>query len=331
MATPSAITTAAMIPTTPNFLGMLFRENVKKTQFLSAIGGIDGTNALFAPNIEFPLSVNYKMNNGSAPNISEDASMKIGTINTYVKAQTMNITQIFQYFVSVSRYRENAYGRLSGLNTAGQYPEIESEIGFQLDANLEQMKIDMNYTALNGVYSNAGNTSSANANKTGGLISGITTNVIDGEGKQTDEQITETIDTLIKTVYDVAPFDTPTLIVNSTNKMVISKAYKSVGYVEVDRNRFVAGVDIQQLVTNFGKSVYIMIDNDVPNDVVLLADLRYIRPVFNVDRETGNIIVVKPLSQAGGATYELYSAFGLDYGCELCHGKITNFNTAAGG
>ena len=91
---------------------------------------------------------------------------------------------------------------------------------------------------------------------------------------------------------------------------------------EVDRSRFVGGVAVEQIVTDFGPSVFIVVDNDVPNDTLLLVDLAYVRPVFTRDKETGEVITVKPLSQRGGYSYEVYAEFGLDHGAEFNHAKL---------
>ena len=65
----------AYLTNTPNFLGMLFNSNINKTQFLTLIGGVDGTNAMITSNPEFPISVRYAMSNGSQPAITEAQSV----------------------------------------------------------------------------------------------------------------------------------------------------------------------------------------------------------------------------------------------------------------
>lgn len=311
----------ALLTNTPNFLGMLFNSNINKTQFLTAIGGTDGTNALITTNPEFPLSVNYSLDDGSQPNITENAS--IGAITpTYIGlSQGTNVIQIFTEDVVVSNLRERASGRLQGVNTAGQMPEETSELALQVALHLEKMKRDMNYTAINGVYSNAGLTNSNEALKTKGILAGITTNVINAK-ITTDEEYKNAVLDLIKSVFDKGMWNTPTLVVNSTDKMKLSQCFLSTHLTEVERNRFVAGVDVTEIVTDFGKSVYVIIDNDIPENTLLLADLAYVRPVFTRDVETGEIISIKPLSQRNGNAVNIYAEFGLDFGAEFNHGKL---------
>ena len=296
----------ALLTNTPNFLGMLFNSNVKKTQFLTAIGGTDGANALITTNPEFPLSVNYSLSDPSQPAISENAS--VGAINpTYFGlTQGKNVIQIFTEDVVVSNLRERATGRLSGINTAGEMPEETSELALQVALHLEKMKRDMNYTALNGVYSDEGLTDSSKVLKTRGILAGITTNVVE-KTVSTVEDFKDAVLELIKKVYDKGMFDTPTLVVNSTDKVYLSKAFVQTNLTQVDADRFTAGVGVNEIVTDFGKSVYVIVDNDVPEKTILLADLAY----------------VKPAPQRNGNAVNIYAEFGLDYGAEFNHGKLT--------
>lgn len=312
----------ALLTNTPNFLGMLFNSNVKKTQFLTAIGGTDGANALITTNPEFPLSVNYSLADPSQPEITENAS--VGAINpTYIGlSQGKNVIQIFTEDVVVSNLRERATGRLSGINTAGEMPEETSELALQVALHLEKMKRDMNYTALNGVYADGGLTNSAQPLKTRGILAGITTNVVE-KTITTVEDFKDAVLELIKKVYDKGMFDTPTLVVNSTDKVYLSKAFVQTNLTQVDADRFTAGVGVNEIVTDFGKSVYVIVDNDVPEKTILLADLAYVKPVFTRDVETGEIIAVKPAPQRNGNAVNIYAEFGLDYGAEFNHGKLT--------
>lgn len=306
----------ASLVNTPNFLGMLFNSNINKTQFLSLIGGTDGGNAVITTNPEFPISVRYALDNPAQPAITEAASVGAASPTYFGLSQDVNVIQIFQEDVTVSRLRERASGRLSGVNTAGMAPEQSDEEAMQIMLHLEKMKRDMNYTALNGVYSNGGLTNSAVALKTRGIIAAITTNIVVGALNA------DNIDLIIRKAFDKGAFEMPTLVVNSANKIALSKLFLSQGLTEVERNRMVAGVHVEEIVTDFGRSVYIIVDNDVPSDTILLADIAFVRPVFTRDKETGQVITVKPLSQRGGASYELYSEFGLDHGAEFNHSKL---------
>lgn len=311
----------ALFPNTPNFLGMLFNSAIHKTQFLTLIGGTEGGNALITTNPEYPISVEYAIGTPTQPAITEAGAVGAGTPTYFGLTQTTNVIQIFQEDITVSRFRQRATGALQGINTAGQMPERESEIALQLELHLQKMKQDMNYTAINGTFANGGLTDTAVANKTRGMLEAITTNAVTGVGK-TDVQYIGLIDEMIKKVYDKGIFDTPVLFVNSTEKQKLSKHYVTNGLTEVDRNRFVAGVNVEQIVTDFGTDVFVVIDNDMPDKTLMLVDMKFVKPVFTRDTETGEVIAVHEHDQRGGMTYELYAEFGLDHGAEFNHGKV---------
>lgn len=314
-------TGTAMVPNTPNFLGILFNSNVRKTQFLSLIGGTDGANALITTNPQFPTGVGYSLTNPEQPAITETAAVGAGTATYFGLSQSTNVIQIFQEDLTVSRLRERASGMLSGVNTAGMVPEENSQIALQIQLHLEKMKRDMNYTAINGVYSEDGLTDATKALKTRGMLSAITTNATTPT-VATDAEYVDAVDNLIKSVFDKGAFMTPVLVVNSTEKVKLSKAYHTLNLTEVDADRFTAGVSVDQIVTNFGQNVYVVVDNDMPEKTLMLVDLDYVKPVFTRDVETGEIITIKPHDQRGGNTYELYAEFGLDHGAEINHGKL---------
>ena len=317
----------ALLTNTPNFLGMLVNSHVRKTQFLSAIGGTDGANALITTNPEFPLSVNYTIGDPTQPAISENTAIGAITPSYFGLSQGVNVIQIFTEDVVVSNLRERAKGRLSGVNTAGEYPEQNSELALQVQLHLEKMKRDMNYTALNGAYSADGLTDSAKPLKTRGILAGITTNAITTNITDLIEY-TDAVSDLIKQVFDNGMFDTPTLVVNSTEKVKLSKTFQMANLTQVDANRFVAGVGVSEIITDFGKSIFIIVDNDMPEKTLLLADLSYVKPVFTRDVETGAVISVKPGPQRNGHSVNIYAEFGLDYGAEFNHGKLVYTETA---
>lgn len=316
----------SLITNSPNFLGILYDSNIRKTQFLSAIGGIGGSNTMIAKNPEFPTGVQYALDDPFQPAITENQSLGLANPTRYILSQHKNVVQIFQSDTGVSRLRERS-NRLEGINNVSGRPETSSEIARQIEFHIKDFARQMNYTALNGIYSDAGLTNPDQALKTRGIINCIETNVYDGlDMTSDDEGIRNAMDEMFRMVFDRGMWGTPTVIVNSLNKVKLTNAYGSLALCEVPLDRFVAGINLQMIVTNFANTgVYVIIDNDVPNDTVLLADMDFVRPVFTRDKETNEIILVHPLSQRGGNLFEIYAEFGLDHGPETYHGKIINF------
>lgn len=305
----------ALLTNTPNFLGQLFNADKRKTQFMTLIGGLDGGNALITTNPEFPISVNYSIGAGAQPKISENDAMGALKPNFTARSQTKNVVEIHQSSVRISNLRQRAKGRLSGIATAGQEPEQNDELAFQLMAEIEKMKRDMNWTAINGTFADGGLTDSAVALSTRGILEAITTNVVSGPLDATN------VSELVRLAWLNGDFERPMLFTNSKNRVEISKAFVIGGLTEVEADRYVGGVAVGKIVTEFGE-VFIATDEDVPADIVLLADLNKVKPVFTLDDETGDIISVKPFETPGGRTLELYAEFGLDHGAEQNHAKL---------
>lgn len=305
----------ALVTNTPNFLGALFNTDPRRSQFLTLAGGLDGSNSEIATAVEFPITVDYEIGKGAQPKISEKAAMGEGNPEYVGKLQTTNVIQIHQADVAISNLRQRATGSLSGLAISGQTPEAANEEAFQIQAALNKMKRDMNYSAVNGKYSNAGMKDSNAANGTRGILEAITKNVVEGELNA------ENIGELVRLVFDNGALSKPVLFANSKNRQLISKAYHTESLTEVDRDRLSGGVAVSRVITEFG-DVYLATDNDFPADVVALVDMDFVKPVFTRDDRTGEIIKVEQKDQRGGRLWELYAEFGLNHGADQLHAKL---------
>lgn len=322
MGTPLAENT--LLTNSPNYIGMLYNSDPRKTAFLQVIGGL---GAKYTTNAEFPTSVEYEIGTPSQPAIAENDSLVFGTPTTYVKTQYKNVTQIFQEFATVSRRRTTSEGRLAGINTVGGQPEETSEESFQINRAIQKTARDVNWTLINGTYSDAGLTNPAVATTTRGMLEAITTNVVDAG---TTALTKDLLDQLVKAIFDNGPasLDDTALFVNSTKKQEITNIYGIVPLVDVEDDRYKAGVSIDIIVTDFGE-VAVVTDNDVPADTVMGVTLRdndgnqIVAPVHG-RLENGDFLLVKEISQTGGKSYEIYHETGLDHGPEFYHGKIIN-------
>ena len=305
----------ALFTNTPNYLGLLFNSDPRRSQFLTLAGGTDGSNSRVATAVEFPITVNYDIGVGSQPKISENASMGVAKPTYVGKKQTSNVIQIFQEDTSISNLRQRATGVLSGVVEAGRTPDSADEEAFQIMARIAKMKRDMNYTAVNGKYNDAGLTDSSQPLGTRGILESIKTNVVEGELNARN------LGELIRKIFDNGSMDNLIIFANSKNRQAISKAYVVESLTEVDRDRTVGGVAVGKIVTEFGE-IYLATDNDFGDDVVAIVDMAHVHPVFTRDDETGDIITIKPHDQRGGRLWELYAECGLDHGAEQLHGKL---------
>lgn len=320
-------------PDFPNFIGMLYNANPKKTAFLQTIGGM---GQKFTTNTEFPTNVDFTIAASSQPSISESTAFA-GTTPpiSVLKTQKKNVTQIFQEFVSITRHKRANLGRISGINTTGTSPMETDERAWQINKALEKMARDVNFTLLNGIFVDTGLTDENVANGTRGIFEAIVTNLVDaGTTALTKTQL----DILIKDVFDNGPnsLDDTVLFVNSTKKQAITNIYGQTPLLEVDRDRFRSGINVTKIVTDFGELI-VVVDNDVPNTKILLATLRdnegnqLISPVhaqLDASEIGGSLenafLIIKDISQTGGQKFEIYQETGLDHGPEYYHGKIIN-------
>lgn len=124
--------------------------------------------------------------------------------------------------------------------------------------------------------------------------------------------------------------ETATFVVNSRQKLAISKAY-SAAYRQADPlspgARNVGGVAVDTVVTDFG-TFGIMLDRHMPQDTILLASLEQCMPVFlNVPGK--GTLFSEPLAKTGAADREqIYGEVGLKYGNERAHAVMNGLKVA---
>ena len=136
---------------------------------------------------------------------------------------------------------------------------------------------------------------------------------------------TQVIDDLMLAMYDSgAPLRSPVLVSGGYSKQVVSDIY---GYAPEDR--MLGGVNIQQLMTDFG-TFGIVLDRHLPADTLMLLDMSVIVPRFLPIPGKGHFFL-EPLAKTGAYDLaQLYGEVGLEYGPEKWHGKVTGLETKRG-
>ena len=134
------------------------------------------------------------------------------------------------------------------------------------------------------------------------------------------------INGLMQTVYNnggITDQETATLLVNSSQKLAISKAYAS-AYGKADPltgTRNIGGVAVSTIDTDFG-TVNIMLNRYMPQDRILCATLSECAPVFLEVPGKGHFFA-EPLAKTGASDdVQLYGEVGLEYGAENHHGVL---------
>lgn len=303
----------------PNYAGELFAACPTKTPFLSLIGDLSG--GLKTQNDEFPTGVLYDFPEPSQPGISESASSTAPAATHIVRRQLSNVTQIFQETVELTYAKMANKDKLSGINTAGAKNGAGNELDFQIARKLEKIARDIEHTFLNGVYQKA--TSATVPNKTRGMLSlcgGEGGTLVNANGAILSQAL---LDKLWRMMADSgALFDNTYLFCNSYQKQAISGLYAN----KAPQSRTEAGVNITDILTDFGK-VGVVYDPFMPAGSILVADIKYVAPVFQEVPGKG-VLFAEDLSKSGAAERkQIYGQLGLAHGPAHLHGAITGLAT----
>ena len=306
----------------PNYTGELFQLGQQDTPFLNLIGGISGGNMPVIESAEFALNQGYELNAPSQPSISETAEATAPAATNYGRTQETNVVQIFQRAIDVTYSKMGNANAIAGINVLGQTQPVRNEKDFQITANLKQIAKDSNYTFLQGVYAKAG--SAAEANKTRGLLTAISTNVVTNSGAT--ELTKDMLDELFRNMaVDGFDWSNAALFVDAYNKQMISKIY-----AKAPDDRTIGGANIEQVYTDFGKVMVVF--EPLMNGTLGLFNMNVIKPVFRNIVGKGAGIFYEDLAKVGASERgQLYGQMGLDYGSERFHGKITNLTTSPSG
>ena len=300
-----------------NYVGELYQKGRIQYPFLSMIG-FNSNLGRIANSREFPLRQSYQLDTGAQPAISETASLTAPTVSSYARSQTYNTVQIFQRQVTVSYMKQSVTGQISGLSVLDNQP-VDDELAFQIEANLEQMAKDIEYTFINGTYQAAAN--AATAAKTRGMIAACVSNSTNAGGADLDKDLLDSL--FIDMQTNGARFGANMVIFASGTQMVkMSNAYG-----KAPDNRSIGGVAMQQIVTDFG-TFGIVNMRQIPTGTILVADVDAIAPAYLPVPNKGFLFYEDLEKTGAGDKGQLYAQIGLDYGAEEFHGTLTNLATS---
>lgn len=315
MAFPETITGTAQSFSVPNFSGLLFRKGNNATPFSTIIGA----RPLVTDHVEFTCGQYYNIETGAQPEISETASLTAPSPESTQRDQLTNVTQIFHKTVAVSYGKMSNMGTLQGLNAAGQQPNPDDELSFQIARRMDKIAADIEYTFLNGVYNKA--TTDATVNKTRGLLTAITTNVMDMKNKPlTYWNVAETM----KLIHDQGGrTDNIVLGVDATTLLQLNYDAGKNGYTQFPAAREVNGIKLTTVITPLGEVAVALFDS-LPASTGVLFDPTVIHPVFQMVPGKGNFFLEELAKTGAGTSYQIFGQAGLDHGPEWMSAKITN-------
>ncbi|MEV0445852.1 DUF5309 family protein [Streptomyces spectabilis] len=135
----------------------------------------------------------------------------------------------------------------------------------------------------------------------------------------------EHVEDLIQLAYDnggISEQETATLLVNSSQRRNLSRAYAEAYGKYQETSRTVGGVAVDTIVTNFG-TLNVMLDRHMPQDTLAVVSLEQCMPVFlNIPGK--GVMFEEPLAKTGASDeVQLYGEVGLKYGNERAHAVQT--------
>lgn len=302
----------------PNFSGMLFAKGMQKTPFSAMIGA----RPLVTNHVEFTCGQEYNTETGEQPEISETASLTAPKPEIVTRSQLTNVTQIFQKTVSISYGKQSNMGTLQGINVAGQQANPIDELAFQVSRRMAKIGQDIEYTFLNGKYQKA--TTDSEANKTRGLLTAITTNVLDLAKKPLTYWL---VAEGLKCIHDQgANTDNIVLGVDATTMLQLNLDAQKNNLTIVPLGREVNGIKLSTVVTPLGIVAVALLDT-LPAGTATLFDPSIMAPVHQMVPGKGNFFLEQLARTGAGETYQIFGQIGLDHGPEWMSAKFTNIST----
>ncbi|MBR1852657.1 MAG: DUF5309 family protein [Lachnospiraceae bacterium] len=309
----------AMSGNTPNFSGMLFNKGNTKTPFSTMIGA----KRKFTNHTEFVTGQEYETAQGSQPEISEAASLTAPDASIVTREQKTNVTQIFQESVGISYAKESNMGTLSGVNIAGQQANPVREEAFQIAAKMAKIAQDIEYTFLRGQFHKS--TGDTDANQSRGLLTAITSNVIDANGKALSFLLVcEALKSIQESNGDITNI---VLGLDSTSRLQLNADAVANGLTIVESGRDVNGIAVDKVVTPLG-TVYLKDLKYLPMGTIALFDPFIMAPVEQMVPGKGNFFIEELAKIGAGTKKQIFGQIGLDHGPEWYSAKITGLSTA---
>lgn len=305
--------------TTLNYSGALFNKGNTRTPFLSMIAGKNATTN----HVEFVLGQDYQTEEGAIPNISETASLTAPDATRVTRSQKTNVTQIFHESIGISYAKQSNMGTLSGANIAGQKANPMNELDFQTAAKLKKIQRSLEKTCIQGTHNKA--TADGEVNKTRGMNAAITTNVIAANGATLDLWLVNELMQKIREKNGDISGLTLWLDTISLNQLNGNAVESGMPMGEAYRNEF--GIQVRDLLLPIGK-VSVALGEFIPEGTAFLFNFDAIRGVEQPVPGKGNFFRELLAKTGAGEKYQIFGQFGLDYGNELFHGKITGLSTS---
>jgi len=296
-----------------NFVGELFFLTAADTPFKTLVASVGGIRRVTSKEFTWQTTDN--------PSPAQPSTVE-GADPTYEerdRAEVSNVVQIFQYGVEVNYSKLAAIGQVAAAAAPilGVQP-VSNGMDLQEALKLDRAAEDMEVSYLTGTFQNPSNNSTGR--KTRGVSTAMTTNTV---AAGTIDLTKDLIDNLLRTMHsNRAKFRRPTIFAVAIQIQRLNDIYEF-----VPESRTVGGANIQSIVTPFGM-LDVVLDRHVTNTELLIVDLAFCKAVVMPIPGKGELFL-EPRAMTGAALKSmLYGEWGLEYGPERYHGKITGLTSS---
>lgn len=299
-----------------NVAGVLFNKTDVTTPLFNAINGSRTVQSR-----KFVVGVEYALANASQPALSEENLYAGPAFSFTDREQKTNVTQPFYKGVAVTYSKLSDTDSLTGVNVAGLENSVQNELAFQIGARLKEIRNDIEYTILNGVYNEA--TSTAEADKTRGLIAAAEI-TIDADGS---ELTADLLINVAKAIAQESPYglDGVVGILNAEQLVQLNKILRAEG----DRiSPTQGGANMLSYLTPFGTLKFLAGGHRyMPNGTALFATLGVCRHAMRPVPGKGNFFYEALAKDGASEKGQIFGQWGLDHGPGWMHAKIVDLAT----
>ena len=319
------------------FTGELFKVGGQRTPFLSAVGGLNGGTAIQSTFFQIQAADNATVS--SEPTKGQEGAAPTEYLGRDRVAYTF-VTQVFHkgvqmtYTALASYMNQNPFDLSAnianssdgdGTVTAGDKlglfggNPVTDEFANQLELAMEKVAREVEWFAFNGTFADGANTTPGSGTRE---MSGS-----DGDATSAARDLTwDAIADGMKRLYDAhAPMKQPVLVVTPKQLLALNKelAKGTIGLAAaiIPRDRNVAGIDIDTVVTPFGSIGMMVLDpNIMPSGTAYILDLAFIKPIFTNIPGKGTVFV-RDIDQDANARIgkAIYMEMGFDFGPPSYH------------
>lgn len=326
-----------------NYTGEIINVTPQDTPFLTAISGIsaenfEGTVAGAVPESAVLFQWQTIDLRDASANNSKKEGQDAPTPTARSRSNVTNVLEIHHEALSLSYTKMAATQQFASTGSThpgavGLNGAAVDERTLQMRAHWAQIARDVEKSFISGVFQNPADNNTER--KTRGILSAISTNVIDANGYDLADSNPganeDLVLDLLQMVWDnggISESGTAAVMVNGYQRRRLTKRFITDGNYR-EASRTVGGVRVDTIVTDFGE-LNVILNRHMPPDQLAVVSLEQCRPHVLAIPDKGIGFFAEPLAKTGASDrWQLYGEIGLEYGNEKAHGKITNLPTSA--